>query len=126
MLRDIYTVVVSHGGWSWTFAWAQLGVIQINCVPLTLRARMNLAELRETLSGKFVIVVGQPEHLPDMINWSNLVICGHVSMELGSEMEGLFTTLKPGIPLMISSHPESSEQVQARLPGLTCTEVLCH
>jgi len=34
--------------------------------------------------------------------------------------------LKPGIPLMISSHPKSSEQVQARLPGLTCTKVLHH
>jgi len=99
-----------------------LGVVQINCVPLALQARVNLTELRETLCGEFVIVACQLEHLPDMINYSNLVICG-----LGSEMgEELLTTLKPCTPLMISSYPKVSKQVQAVLPGLTCTEVLHH
>jgi len=45
MLHDLHIVVVCDGGWSWALAWVEMGVLQVDCLPLTLLARIYLTRV---------------------------------------------------------------------------------
>jgi hypothetical protein len=53
-------IVASSDGWSWVLAWAQLGVANVVCVPLSLEAKDQLTWVIKVLTGTVITLVSSP------------------------------------------------------------------
>jgi hypothetical protein len=76
----LHIYVVSEDGWSWALAWAQLGVVQVSCVPVSDLAVRQLVVLQKHHALSMVVRVADWSELQSSTDTeaTKVLVCGHV------------------------------------------------
>jgi hypothetical protein len=63
IFSDLKVFILSNDGWSWALAWAQLGVTNVCCIPLSNKSLVQLDEIKAALGDSVDFTCGKVDDI---------------------------------------------------------------